>query len=273
MKSRTQPRLTAKEVEIFKTEGYLLYKKPVLSSEKFNSLSARFDKILERKPDGLRPENLDMPHLFHPDLLEWIFDDNILDLVEPLLGPDLALFASGFFSKPKGDGRQVAWHEDSFYWKGRLDPMEVCTVWLALDKSDKGNGCMKVIPGTHLEANSNYRVVEGKKDVFGMEILPEEVDETKAVCLELEPNEASLHHCNLVHSSEPNTSDRRRCGYTIRFVSTRTKVVPRKDGFVHPFYLARGRDHAGNPYCDPTKVNEIAIQGLFGRKPKKSDAK
>lgn len=269
MNANAQPRLTADEVEHFQTEGYLLFKKPVLSGEKFESLRTRFERILERKPAGLPSENLDMPHLFHPDLLDWILDDRILDLVEPILGPDLALFATGFISKPKGDGRQVAWHEDSWYWRGRLEPMEVCTVWLALDKSDKGNGCMKVIPGTHKKGDSNYREVRAKKDVFGMEILPGEVDESNSVCLELEPNEASLHHCKLVHSSEPNTSDRRRCGYTIRFVSTRTKVMPRKDGFIHPLYLARGRDHAGTRYSDPDRVNDKAIQGLFGKRPTK----
>ena len=59
-----------------------------------------------------------------------------------------------------------------------------------------------------------------------------------------------------MHASDPNTSELRRCGYTMRYVSTRTKFNQEKCGAWHHFYLARGKDHAGNVYGDPSKSYE-----------------
>jgi len=42
-------------------------------------------------------------------------------LVERLTDPDILLFSSNFICKPQGDGRRRPWHEDSAYWKKRLD--------------------------------------------------------------------------------------------------------------------------------------------------------
>ena len=70
-------------------------------------------------------------------------------MIEPFLGPDIALWSSHFICKPPGHGRAAPWHEDSNYWRGMLEPQEVITVWLAIDESSRENGCMRVIPGSH----------------------------------------------------------------------------------------------------------------------------
>jgi len=56
----------------------------------------------------------------------------------------------------------------------------------------------------------------------GQEIAVE-VDEAKAVYVELKPGQASLHHVLLFHGSEPNRSDERRIGLAIRYIPTRLK--------------------------------------------------
>ena len=48
-----------------------------------------------------------------------------------------------------------------------------------------------------------------------------------------------------MHGSDANLSNVRRCGYTMRFISTRVKFDQEKHGQYHHIYLARGRDHAG----------------------------
>lgn len=42
---------------------------------------------------------------------------------------------------------RVDWHQDGAYWP--LEPMNVITLWLAVDRSDRDNGCLKVVRGTH----------------------------------------------------------------------------------------------------------------------------
>jgi len=263
-------RLSPAEVEHYHCEGYAIFNRPVLPPEKFAGLRGCFEGILAELPDAERPEAMDVPHFRHPELLRWVFDDAILDLVEPIVGPDIALFSTHFICKPRGNGKRVPWHEDSAYWKGLIEPMEVCTVWLAIDPSTRENGCMMVIPQTHRfgqKGFSDYDAVDPAKNVFGTEITKSQRDETRRVCVELQPNECSLHDARIMHGSEPNTSSIRRCGYTMRFTSSSVKFNEARFDGGHQVYLARGRDLGGNTYAEPTRAypEVMARRGLSGR--------
>jgi ectoine hydroxylase-related dioxygenase (phytanoyl-CoA dioxygenase family) len=251
----TAQRLTRQQVESFNTEGYLIVTEPIFPEAKFRRLVEHFDRKLEALPPGIRPEAMDVPHFTDPDLFEWLFADEVLDLIEPIIGPDIALWASHFLCKPRGNGRRVPWHEDSYYWKGMLEPMQVVTVWLAIDPSTPENGCMYVIPRTHGHGFSDYDPVDPESNVFPTEITPAQRDETRAVPCVLKPNQASVHDARLMHGSPPNNSSLRRCGYTMRYMPTSVKFTQGKSamGHSHQIYLARGRDLAGNIYADPTK--------------------
>ncbi|HTL53236.1 MAG TPA: phytanoyl-CoA dioxygenase family protein [Planctomycetota bacterium] len=248
------PRLSAAQVDDYRREGYLLYKQPVLPAHKFAGLKNYFEEMLSAWPSDKRPEGMDVPHFTHPALFEWLFADEVLDLIEPILGPDIALFSSHFICKPKGDGKRVPWHEDSAYWRDMVQPMEVCTLWLAIDPSTPANGGMYVIPRTHGNGYSDYNPVDPAKNVFSTEIKPEQRDDAKAVAMDLQPNECSLHNGRLMHGSPANTSDIRRCGYTMRYISAGTRFNREKHGHYHQIYLARGKDRAGNTYGDPTTI-------------------
>lgn len=248
--------LTPEEQTHYDREGYCIIPRPVLPEARFEGLRDYFDQILREKDPQGRPEALDVPHFVYPRLFEWVLDPAVLDLVEPILGPDLALFSTHFICKPQGDGRRVPWHEDSYYWKGMIDPMQVVTVWLALDPSTVENGCMRVVPRTHRTPDSEYEEVDSTLNIFPTEIRDRATFDARAVPIELAPNQASLHDAHLIHGSPPNRSALRRCGYTMRFISTRVRFDDEKFGHFHQIYLARGRDHAGNRYADPTRAHE-----------------
>lgn len=255
MSTNHPPRLSEQQLSSYRKEGFLVYDQPVFSPGKFRKLKDCFERLLVNLPPHVRPESMDVPHFLYPELFQWLFDDEVLDLVEPILGPDIALFSSHFICKPGGTGKRVPWHEDSAYWRDMISPMEVCTVWLAIDPSKKENGCMWVIPRTQDNGFSDYESVDPEKNVFSTEIVPSQRDVSKAVPCELEEGQASLHDGKLMHGSEPNVSPMRRCGYTMRYISTRTKFNSEKYPY-HQVYLARGQDHAGNPYADPRRSYE-----------------
>lgn len=260
METTTPPRLSPNQVERYDREGYLIVPEPVLPEEKFNALKAHFDKKLEAWPEDKRPEAMDTPHFEDTKLFEWAFAPEILDLVEPIIGPDIVLFSTHFICKPQGDGRRVPWHEDSAYWRGRLDPMEVVTVWLAIDPSTKENGCMHVIPHTHNTGRkgfSDYDQVDTSKNVFPTEIKPSQRKDALAVPVELQANHCSLHDARLMHGSPPNTSSLRRCGWTLRFIPAHVNTF---DGELHPIYLARGRNLNGQPMSDPTRSYKEIVE-------------
>lgn len=263
METTSAAKLTPEEVEAYRTEGYFIYRHPVLEPDEFQGLKDCFEGILgDLNPDE-RPEAMDVPHFMYPELFKWAFSPRILSIVEPILGYDLALFSTHFICKPKGNGKRVPWHEDSTYWKGRIDPMEVCTVWLALDPSTRENGCMMVIPRTHTSGYkgfSEYDDVDARKNVFATEIKPALRDESKRVYIELDPNECSLHDGRIMHGSDPNTSAIRRCGWTLRFTSSKVKFNEEMFDGAHLVYLAQGEDLAGNVYSDPTKSYPEVMQ-------------
>jgi hypothetical protein len=246
-------RLSAPQMQQYQQEGYLILDQPIFPQAEFDALKAHFEAKLAALPADARPENMDVPHFTDPALFRWLASDAVLDLIEPITGPDIALFSSHFICKPRGNGKRVPWHEDSFYWKGMLEPMEVVTVWLAVDPSSRVNGCMKVIPRTHDNGYSDYEPVDTAKNVFPTEIKKHQRDDSKAKYIELQPNHASLHDGKLMHGSDPNNSDIRRCGYTMRYIPTHVKLNMEKFAGTHHFYLLRGKDRGGNVYGDPSK--------------------
>lgn len=249
-------RLNAEQVRFYHEEGYLIYNEPVLKPDKFQGLKGFFEKILNELDENERPEAMDVPHFMYPELLEWVFDPDILAMVSPIVGPDIALFSTHFICKPKGNGKRVPWHEDSNYWNEMLSPMEVCTVWLAIDPSLRENGCMYVIPKTHTSGYkgfSEYDSVDEAHNVFSTEIKPILRDDSKKVAIELLPNECSLHDSRVMHGSEANLSQIRRCGYTMRFCSSSVKFNQERFAGMHQAYLACGVDRGNNVYADPTK--------------------
>jgi ectoine hydroxylase-related dioxygenase (phytanoyl-CoA dioxygenase family) len=239
--------LTANEVDFYYENGYMLYKKPLFSGEKLKSLQGIFEEQLAEKGSKLSDE-LDTPHFRDERLLDFLLSDEVLDLVEPVIGPNIALWSSHFICKDPYIGRATPWHEDSAYWKGRLSKFDkIVTVWLALDPSNKENGCMRVIPGSQVNGFSDYEEVDTRKNTFATRIKQSDVDESKAVYFELEPGQCSLHDSRIIHGATANTSPYRRCGYTMRYFSTDTKVISENNPDFK-IWLARGKDLAGNVY-------------------------
>jgi len=251
-------RLSTEQVQSYRDTGYLILREPVFASDPFDRLRAFADRCYneaESGPTGKPVQLIDCPHWGHPEAFEWIFSDAMLDLVEPLIGPDIGVFASHFLRKQPGAGRRVPWHEDSHYWRELLNPMEVATLMVALEPSTPENGCMRVVSGSHTGGYSDYAPVDDPDDViFHFEINPDQIDEEKIVDLTYEPNQASLHHVKIMHASNPNTSDHPRLAFTVRYFPTHVRFTNTLDDDFFIF-LARGKDQAGNTYSDPTIAN------------------
>jgi phytanoyl-CoA dioxygenase PhyH len=255
----TGTHLSTENRRFYSDNGYLTLPE-LLPPEKFDALYAHFERKLAALPGDARPEDMDVPHFTDPALFDWLLDPGVLDLVEQLIGPDIAVFTAHFFCKPAGDGKSVPWHDDAYYWRETIIPSsEAITVWLALDRTSQENGCMRVIPGSHTPDARRYRPVSGGDSVFDEELDPTCIDPAQAVPIELEPNQCSIHAATLVHGSEANLSPKRRCGFTMRYISTAVRFNHEEVGDRHQIYLARGVDRAGNVYADPAVPNHELI--------------
>ena len=253
-------RTSEQEAAFFKENGYLIIPRQIFAPEKFERLKAHSEKLFaEASTPGQRhPALIDCPHWRDPALFEWIAAPEMLDLVEPIIGPDIAIFACHFLQKPPAVGQRVPWHEDSAYWKKILDPLVVASVTIAFTPATPDNGCLRVIPGSQRHGYSDYAAVSNPDEqVFPIEILQEQMDESKAVDIVLDTGQASLHDGRIIHGSAPNTGAMGRSCLTVRYFPTTTKFDRSQwaNSTFHVF-LVRGQDHAGNEYSNPQNVHE-----------------
>lgn len=252
---------TANEAEFYHREGYLILPRPIFSPQKYERLKSHMAGIFTAEEN--QPTVIDCPHWTNPQMFEWLFADEMLDLVEPLIGPDIAVFACHLLQKPAGGGKGVPWHADSVYWRALLDPVEVASVTVALSPASSDNGCLRVIAGSHRQNtggdDSNYVKVESPEEqVFGYEIQPQHLGEKRAVDIELSPNQASIHDGRLIHGSALNTGTVGRSCLTVRYFPTHVKFSDAAVPTGFHIFLARGKDQAGNVYSDPKETNRTA---------------
>ena len=238
----------SKWTDKYEQDGYVIVPN-VLDQDLMAEARNHVDWLMAKNPD-LRPEELG--HFLTTKDAFWIrlvSDDRLLDVAEQFLGPDLGLFASHYIAKRPNDGKAVPWHQDGSYWP--LEPMNVITFWLALDKCDEGNGCMKVMPGTQnkkLMSKEDY-VEQDEEQLFDIAMDPSTIDESDAVNIELNPGDIEIHHPNIIHGSHANTSPRWRRGLTIRYIPTSTRITDEKP---HPAaFIFRGKGYANGNGWNP----------------------
>ena len=254
--------LTATEIEQYRRDGYVI---PALrlDAARVDALRATLDRLIADNP-GVRPEKLVSAHIDGEndegvkgsrDFLDLARDPEIVDAVAQLIGEDVILWGCHVFCKPGGDGYETPWHQDGHYWPIR--PLATCTAWVALDRSDRENGCLQVIPGSHREQMLRDHLHEDRDDlVLSQRTDASTFDAAAAVALELEPGQMSLHDVYMIHGAEANRSDRRRAGVALRYMPA-TSVFERDlrpaDGAsgipvsfaTRPLWLVKGVDRTG----------------------------
>ena len=181
-------------------------------------------------------------HLLCGWMVELVRHPAILDTVESLLGPDLALYTSRFFIKEANSEGFAAWHQDSAYFG--LRPHDHVTAWVALSDVSMESGPMEFAKGSHIrgQLNQKSKMVEGSVNTAG-QVIVEWFDQTQTELGVLKPGQFSLHHTCCVHQSGANRSDEPRIGIALSYIPTRTRNI----GSVRmPVSLVRGEDTYGN---------------------------
>jgi ectoine hydroxylase-related dioxygenase (phytanoyl-CoA dioxygenase family) len=214
----------------FHDQGYLLVP-ALLAQEEVAELRDEFMALHARGPipghfapqpqDPGQPYDIlrDYPRIMHPHqvndtALRYLLDTRIAAILRDLLEEEPIAAQSMFYFKPPG-ARGQALHQDNFYL--RVEPGTCVAAWVALDRVDRANGGLEVVPGTHL------------MDLF----CPEEADQGVSFTREYVPPPPGLKRApvdmnagdvlffngSLVHGSEPNsTPDRFRRSFICHYV-------------------------------------------------------
>jgi hypothetical protein len=233
--------LTPDQVRRFNDRGFV-FPVDVFSAAEATANRAYFEHLADlAAAAGHSSYSINCWHHLCGGIWDLAVEPRILDRVEDLLGPNLICTMTHYFAKMPGDDKQVAWHQDASYWP--LTPSKVVTVWLAIDDIDDDNGPMTFIPRSHLHGQIPFdRSTEQENNVLNQSVHDPLRWGEAPVAVTMTAGQVSLHTDLLLHGSEPNRSQRRRCGLTLRY---HPPDVRRREPDHAPGILCRGDDPSG----------------------------
>lgn len=206
----------------FNRDGYLRGIR-IFTAEEIADIRCYFDQLLARVlAAGGDSYSISTAHLKYGRVYDLLTHPRIVAYVKDLLGNNVIAWGSHFFCKMPHDGKAVAWHQDASYWP--LTPSKAVTVWLAIDDADVENACMRFVAGSHHFGHLTYRPSDSSEHnvldqtIENVEQYGEPVDD------ELLAGEVSIHSDLLLHGSNANDSDRRRCGLTLRYCAAEVRA-------------------------------------------------
>jgi len=233
--------LSKAQVEGFNKNGFVAPLN-VYTNDEIKGIRDYFDDLLQRVvAAGGNSYSISSAHLRYGPVYDILTNRKIVDYVADLLGENVIAWGSHFLCKMPHDGKAVAWHQDASYWP--LSPSKAVTVWLAIDDADEENACMKFIAGSHHSGHLTYRPSDPAEHNVLNQTIENPEQYGNVVLDELKAGQVSIHSDLLLHGSEANDSDRRRCGLTLRYCSAEVHAAL---GWNEKGVLVRGRDVSGH---------------------------
>jgi ectoine hydroxylase len=156
----------------------------------------------------------------------------VVDTMEALLGGPVYHFQSKLTAKEPFVGGAWEWHQDYGYWyhNGCLFP-HLASCQVALDRSFRDNGCLKMVRGSHKLGRIDHVPVPGEgQNVADPKRMAEITRRLDIVYCELDPGDAVIFHCNTLHSSEQNRSPHRRWTYIVCYNRVDNDTLVREHG-------------------------------------------
>ena len=201
----------------------------------FCDMSGPYDRSFE----DFQLVNAVLPRKYRPELVGNIYERRAESIGRQLIGDQITLDYDQFLAKrPKKGGAKFAWHQDLGYWPTGTPDTVTTTCSLALDDADEDNGCLQVVPGSHLETDLRpHRPMLSSDDVDNREdshVLTAELKpEDQVVFLPVKRGSISVHNERIVHGSGGNQSERWRRTYIVAHRSKQTVDFEREIGFTH----------------------------------------
>jgi ectoine hydroxylase-related dioxygenase (phytanoyl-CoA dioxygenase family) len=158
-----------------------------------------------------------------PDVRALTFHPGIGEAAATLLGVEkLRLWHDQALYKEAG-GRVTDPHQDQPYWP--LEQAETITAWIPFDGSNRANGCMGYLAGSHRSGLRKFADIFSGTG-YDLEALPETRGQ-EACWVEVPPGAVAFHHGLTVHQALPNTSGRPRRVHTIIYFADGSTRVTR----------------------------------------------
>ena len=165
--------------------------------------------------EALAEERVSKVFKVHRDSVfhEFATQPDLVASVQHLLGTDIDCFLSQFIFKNPGAWGQP-WHQDAFYFPFDRGPQ--VGVWLAVTEATLANGCLHVVPGSHLEPVHAHLLDRRPNAKQGdVDILEHAMSGERPV--PMAPGDLLIFHSHLMHRSKDNNSSAIRAAMVYHF--------------------------------------------------------
>nr|KAG5712588.1 hypothetical protein BaRGS_011562 [Batillaria attramentaria] len=144
---------------------------------------------------------------------------------EKLMGGEIYHYHSKVMKKEALSGGRICWHQDYGYWykSGNLFP-DMINIFTALDPCTRENGCLQVLEGSHKCGRIDHAPVGGQVGA-DLERVEQLLKKLEHHYVEMQPGDAIIFHCNLLHVSSKNTSPHRRWAFANAYNMARNNSV------------------------------------------------
>jgi phytanoyl-CoA hydroxylase len=173
--------------------------------------------------DGVTVRNLWRLEQHNPTLRDIAACPDIRALIAPLVHGEPVLAAVETFNKPARVGSGVPYHQDNAYFC--QSPPDMLTVWIAMDAVTEANGPVFFVKGSHQSGVLPTKPSGVRGNSIGL-AEPPGVPLAEQFCALLAPGDATIHHCNTIHHSAPNTTAHSRLGLLFVFRGSHTRTDP-----------------------------------------------
>ncbi len=153
--------------------------------------------------------------------------ESAVNSMERLLEGDVYHYQSKVIMKDPKIGGAWTWHQDYGYWYmyGILFPL-LASAYIAIDPATRENGCLQVIQGSHQLGRIDH-LRSGDQAGADRERVDEILKRMELVYVEMNPGDTLFFHCNLLHRSDQNRSEKSRWSLICCYNATRN--VPYKE--------------------------------------------
>jgi phytanoyl-CoA hydroxylase len=186
-------------------------------------LSSKPPDAATREADGITVRNLWRLEQHNPMLRALAERPEIHALIAPLVHGEAVLAGVETFNKPARIGSGVPYHQDNAYFC--QTPPDMLTVWIAIDAVTEANGPVFFVKGSHKLGVLPTKASGVRGNSIGM-AEPSSVPLPEQFCGLLNPGDATIHHCNTIHHSSPNTTEHPRLGLLFVFRGAHTQTDP-----------------------------------------------
>lgn len=252
--------LKESELNYYKQNGFIGINRQLFDTKKYNQLKANVSTLVQKNFADDESGTLTAIHMNESHFLKWAASPEILDQVEQLIGPNIALWAITLFLKRAHSSKFVDWHCDSKVLQAykAFESLDHVAMLISMSPNGLEQGCVRYIPGTHLNKQERqFKSVPYEGSLFGGVIYSLEEHEYtdqihQAIPVELKEGEFSFHDIHSVHASEANASDADRILLNFKYFPS--DIIPRPDklaeklGTHQECYLLRGKDLSGRGF-------------------------